>query len=210
MRIALVSDSYWPRVNGVSVSIQSFRDAFVELGHDARIYCPFYPESYGVSPEEPTVRRLPSRPSRVSPEDRLLRIGAIPAFFRELDAFAPDVIHINTEFTMSLAARLYARTRGYPLVVTSHTDYEDYANKYFRFPMPGFLRRVVRFMMCQYFKPADFLVTPSPSMRRKLHGYGIPAPIRVIPTGVPGLFARPPIARVESYRASLEIGRAHV
>ena len=204
MRIALVSDCYWPRVNGVTVSLQSFRDEFLRRGHDVRIYCPAYPESYGSSTEEPSVRRLPSMANGISREDRLLRPSAFPALFRDLDEFAPDVVHINTEFTMSIAARLYVRSRGLPLVMTSHTDYEDYVSNYIRILDPRPLKAFVRFVMRRVFEPADILVTPSPSMERRLRGYRVDKPIHVIPTGIPDLFAPRPAAEVAAWRARLD------
>ena len=195
MKIALLSDCYWPRVNGVSVSLQSFRDELEKKGHEARIFCPEYPESYGPSPMEPFVCRLPSMASNISKEDRLFRPDAFPFLFEALDSFAPDILHLHSEFTVSVATRLYARNRGIALVVTSHTDYEDYINNYIRHVDPTFLKALARLVMKQLFSSADLVLTPSASMERKLRGYGIEKPIHVLPTGIPEIFAPSPRRR---------------
>jgi len=204
VRIALVSDSYWPRVNGVSVSVQSFREEFERRGHDARIFCPAYPESRGPSPAERNVHRYPSMPAAFSKEDRLILLHQIPDLFRDLDDFRPEVIHINTEFTMAIAAKLYARRRGYPVLVTAHTDYEDYISNYVRHVDPRALRALARFVMRRIFESADILVTPSAAMERKLAGYGVGKAFHVIPTGIPALFAPLPRGEVAAYRARLD------
>ncbi|NDF86960.1 MAG: glycosyltransferase family 4 protein, partial [Gammaproteobacteria bacterium] len=40
MRILMVSDVYFPRVNGVSTSIQTFRQDLIGLGHACRLIAP--------------------------------------------------------------------------------------------------------------------------------------------------------------------------
>jgi glycosyltransferase involved in cell wall biosynthesis len=191
-------------VNGVSVSIQSFRDEFVARGHVAHIFCPSYPPRYGSSTSEEGLHRYPSMPAGISREDRLIWLHELPALFADLDAFEPDVIHVNTEFTMGIAAKLYARRRGYPILVTAHTDYEDYVCNYVRFVNPRALRAFSRFVMRRIFEAADILVTPSPAMERKLGGYGIGKGFHVVPTGIPAFFAPRPAEEVAAYRARLE------
>ena len=43
MRILMVSDVYFPRVNGVSTSIQTLRQALTEAGHSSVLVTPDYP-----------------------------------------------------------------------------------------------------------------------------------------------------------------------
>jgi 1,2-diacylglycerol 3-alpha-glucosyltransferase len=204
VRIALVSDCYWPRVNGVTVSIQTYRDELVRRGHEVIILCPDYPPSWGRAPKEPSVRRFSSGASRVSKEDRLIGITAFPAFFRALDRFNPDVIHINTELSANVAARIFAHLRGHPILVSSHTDYEDYISNYIRFVDARLLRATVRFIMRFLYRTADVVITPSRNQQRKLKDYHIRKRFVVIPTGISDIFVPQPKDRVEAYRASLD------
>jgi 1,2-diacylglycerol 3-alpha-glucosyltransferase len=205
VRIALVSDCYWPRVNGVTVSLQTFRDELVRLDHEVLILCPEYPRSYGRIVKEDTVRRFPSMANGISKEDRLVRPSAFPAFIRTLEQFNPDVVHINTEFTANIAARIHAKLRGYPIVVTSHTDYEDYISNYITYLPASFLRAVVRFIMRALYRTADIVITPSRTQEQKLKAYHIRKRFIVIPTGISGAFAPMGKEEAASYRADLDV-----
>lgn len=204
MRIALVSDSYWPRVNGVTVSIQTYRDELERLGHEVIILCPEYPAARGPVSREASVRRFPSMANSVSKEDRLIRPSAFPLFVRTLERFNPDVVHINTEFTASFAARGYAKLRGYPILVTSHTDYEDYVSNYITYLPAAFLRATVRFIMRALYRTADVIITPTRTQEQKLKAYHIRKRFIVIPTGIASSFAPRSGSEIAGYRAKLD------
>lgn len=204
MRIALVSDCYWPRVNGVTVSVQTYRDELERLGHEAIILCPEYPANRGAVPHEPSVRRFRSMANTVSKEDRLVRPSAFPAFVQTLERFNPDVVHINTEFTANFAARSYAKLRGYPILVTSHTDYEDYISNYITYVPARLLRATVRFIMRALYRTADVIITPSRTQEQKLKAYHIRKRLIVIPTGIADSFAPKAEGEVAAYRAGLD------
>jgi Glycosyltransferase len=204
VRIALVTDCYWPRVNGVCASVQTVKDELLRRGHDVLVLCPEYPDSWGPSPKEEGVRRFASAANAVSKEDRLISAAGMPAFYRALDRFMPDVIHINTEFTANIAARLYAHARGYPILVTSHTDYEDYICNYIRFIDRTLLRAMVRFLMRSLYRSADVIICPTRNQQRKLRAYHIRKRIIVVPTGVPGSFSPVRAPELAAYRAQLD------
>jgi 1,2-diacylglycerol 3-alpha-glucosyltransferase len=67
MRILMISDVYFPRVNGVSTSIQTFRRELEALGHEIHLVAPAYPAPY---PEESRMVRIPSSYLPFDPEDR--------------------------------------------------------------------------------------------------------------------------------------------
>ncbi len=58
MRILMISDVYFPRINGVSTSIRSFRKAFQRQGVDVTLITPAYP---GASESKDEILRIPSR-----------------------------------------------------------------------------------------------------------------------------------------------------
>ena len=64
MKILNVSDVYFPRVNGVSTSIQTFSRELSKLGHECHLIAPDYGSSEGTSeiagPHEPKLIRVPS------------------------------------------------------------------------------------------------------------------------------------------------------
>ena len=68
MRVLMVSDVYFPRVNGVSTSIETFRRTLAGLGIEVRLVVPRYADEA----DEPGVVRVPGRPVPGDPEDRLV------------------------------------------------------------------------------------------------------------------------------------------
>ncbi|MFW6363806.1 MAG: glycosyltransferase, partial [Spirochaeta sp.] len=72
MRIVFSTDTYWPRVNGVAVSVEVLRRELVAMGHSVLIFAPEYPESSEGTTTSPGVIRLPSRYLFFSSEDRLI------------------------------------------------------------------------------------------------------------------------------------------
>ena len=75
MRILMVSDVYFPRVNGVSTSIESFRRALLAEGIEVRLVVP----RYGDEPEEAGIIRVAGRPVPGDAEDRLVSWRAMHA-----------------------------------------------------------------------------------------------------------------------------------
>ncbi len=43
MRVLMISDVYFPRINGVSTSIQTFRRGLHAIGHETVLIAPEYP-----------------------------------------------------------------------------------------------------------------------------------------------------------------------
>ena len=88
MRIALVSDCYWPRVNGVTVSVQTYRDELIRQGHDV-IVVPLY---LPLSSEDASAKSKPAFYSAVALYLRHtcpVLDRALPAsFWRMLDSMA--------------------------------------------------------------------------------------------------------------------------
>jgi 1,2-diacylglycerol 3-alpha-glucosyltransferase len=59
MRVLMISDVYFPRINGVSTSIQTFRRDLSALGQQVDLLAPAYPDRVGA--DEEGILRVPSR-----------------------------------------------------------------------------------------------------------------------------------------------------
>ncbi len=79
MRILMISDVYFPRVNGVSTSIQTFRRGLATLGHEVDLIAPAYPARYA---EYRHTLRVASRFIPLDPEDRMMKPGNVRALSR--------------------------------------------------------------------------------------------------------------------------------
>jgi len=186
MRILMVSDVYFPRVNGVSTSIETFRRTLDGLGVEVRLVVP----RYGDEPEEAGVIRVAGRPVPGDPEDRLV---GWPAMHRAVLEAAGDcdLIHVQTPFVAHYAGLKAARTLGLPVVATYHTLFEEYLQHYARLIPAGWLRGQARAFSRRQCNALDAVVVPSTAMRERLESYGVTKPLHVLPTGIPtARFAR--------------------
>jgi glycosyltransferase involved in cell wall biosynthesis len=188
MKVAFTSDVYWPRINGVTVSTNIFLNELTKLGHQIQLWAPAYPVPEGEakpSRDDDRIHRLNAFGLFMSKEDRLVSPFQKRRFYQELDAFTPDLLHVQTEFGMAWLAIPYARKRGVPVVQTCHTYFEQYVNFYLPWIPKDFAKMVARVLTHQWFKHADAIITPTEPMKAVLQSYGITCPITVVPTGIP-------------------------
>ncbi|PZN33289.1 MAG: glycosyl transferase family 1 [Proteobacteria bacterium] len=187
MRILMISDVYFPRINGVSTSIQTFRRSLHAAGHETVLVAPEYPAiAHGVRQEaaEGEILRVPSRYVPRDPEDRMMKIGALRAVQRVLAQRSFDLVHIQTPFVAHYQGTAIARRLGVPVIESYHTYFEEYLHHY----VPLMPRRLMRFVARRFTvsqcNVLDGLVVPSRPMQMTLARYGVRAPMRIIPTGM--------------------------
>jgi 1,2-diacylglycerol 3-alpha-glucosyltransferase len=183
MRVLFVSDVYFPRVNGVSTSIRTFRADLAREGVETVLIAPEYP---GAAPDlEPDIIRVPSGGVPLDPEDRRFHSAPLKLALNAELAARVDLVHIHTPFIAHYAAVRFARTHGVPLVATYHTFFEDYLHHY----VPVLPRRIGRFLARHFTRSqcddVAALISPSAPMRDALLAYGVSTPIEVLPTGLP-------------------------
>jgi len=182
MRLLMISDVYFPRVNGVSTSIETTRHALEKLGHEVTLIVPDYPHQEESS--DPHIVRIPARKVLFDPEDRLM---AWRDLRRTMQALAPqkfDLIHIHTPFIAHYAGTRMARKLKLPVVETYHTFFEQYLEHYIPFLPDPMLRLMARRLTANQGNAVNALISPSIAMRDILRRYGVNTPISVIPTGI--------------------------
>src|SRR3954463_10884056 len=122
MRVLFISDVYFPRVNGVSTSIRTFRGDLARLGVDTTLVAPAYPNAPAET--DASIIRVPSGRVPRDPEDR--RFLGRP-LRQALDAVASaryDLVHIHSPFLAHYAGVRFGREHGIPVVATYHTFFE--------------------------------------------------------------------------------------
>ncbi|MEM9554035.1 MAG: glycosyltransferase [Acidobacteriota bacterium] len=185
MKILYVSDVYFPRVNGVSTSIATFRDELTRLGHTVHLIAPDYPgiDHPSMRPS-PDLLRMPSWRVPFDPEDRMMGRRRVLALGDRLAAEGFDLVHIQTPFVAHRAGVALARRLGVPVVETYHTYFEEYLYHYVPFAPRGLMRALARRFSRSQCNEVDAVVVPSRAMAEALRGYGVDAPMERIPTGL--------------------------
>lgn len=179
-RVLMLSDVYFPRVNGVSTSIQTFRRDLAGLGCESWLVAPAYPAT---REDEPGIRRVRSRYLPFDPEDRIMVTAEFERVCRDLEGRF-DLVHIQTPFLAHRAGVRLARRLRLPAVETYHTYFEHYFHHYLPFLPEALLSRLARRISRRQCNAVDSVIAPSPQMAEALLHYGIETPIEVIPTGL--------------------------
>ena len=185
MRVLMISDVYFPRINGVSTSIQTFHTALARLGVHVTIVAPDYPGTDREADASADIVRLPSRAVPLDPEDRLMQWRLLAQLDRRLAGADFDLVHVQTPFAAHYAGLRLARARGIPCIATYHTHFEEYLSHYIRFLPRSALRCAARALARHQCNALDAVVVPSQPMAATLRNYGVTRPLHVIPTGLP-------------------------
>lgn len=181
MRILKVSDVYFPRVNGVSTSIETFRRDLVALGHEVFLVAPRYSDEQS----EASMWRVPSRPVPRDPEDRIMSWRALRHTLGELGRRGFDAVHIHTPFLAHYAALRFAREFRVPVLATYHTLFEEYLHHYVPLLPRRFGRALARRFSRSQCNALDAVIAPSRAMHDALLAYGVSKRIEILPTGLP-------------------------
>ena len=179
MKILITTDWYAPVVNGVVVSVLLLQRELEKLGHEVRVVT--------LAPGLRSFRKGPIyyigsvSAGKIYPGARL-RLGRSEALLEQLEAWGPDIVHSQCEFSTLRVAMAIAHRMDVPVVHTYHTVYEDYTHylpvgrRAGKLVATTLSRRVCRRMAC--------VVVPSGKVERLLRSYGVSRRIEVIPTGI--------------------------
>jgi len=187
LHVLMLSDVYFPRINGVSTSIQTFRSTLARLGVRVTVVAPDYPGTNIAADALAGVVRLPARAVPLDPEDRLMQWKSLAELNRDrrLAGADFDLVHVQTPFAAHYAGLRLARARGIPCVATYHTHFEEYLFHYIRFLPRSVLRAAARWLARHQCNALDAIVVPSQPMAATLRDYGVAKPLHVIATGLP-------------------------
>ncbi|AWB26514.1 glycosyltransferase family 4 protein [Halococcoides cellulosivorans] len=180
--VAAFTDTYLPTINGVTYTVQAWRDAYRERGGRMDVV---YPKSREYDPEdgEHPVRSLPF------PFYEGYRVG-MP---RVPDAVSSaDIVHVHSPFGVGMSGLRVARKADLPIVASYHTPTGEYAEY---IASNGRLERTLRSAADSYerwfFDRADVVLTPSERTRDDVREVGVETPVEVVPNGVDTTTFRP-------------------
>ena len=161
LRIALFSGNYNYVRDGANQALNRLVGYLLRQGAQVRIYSPTVE-----NPAFPPTGDLVSVPSMAIPNRPEYRIpltlsGAVK---RDLEAFAPNVIHISSPDRVARKAVKWARKRKLPVLASVHTRFETY----FRYYNMSFLEPLVEAWLRTLYRKCDALVAPSESMAQVL------------------------------------------
>jgi glycosyltransferase involved in cell wall biosynthesis len=125
VRVALFTETFLPKVDGIVTRLTKTVKHLVEAGDDVLIFCPEgAPETYMGA----RVVGVPAIPLPLYPELKLALPR--PALSEALEDFAPELVHVVNPAVLGLGGIWLARSRGLPLVASYHTHLPKYLEHY--------------------------------------------------------------------------------
>ena len=196
MRIAIFTESFLPKWDGVSTTLCHLLEHLADRGHASLMFAPRgAPKRYA----ETEIVGLPSFPCPRYPELKL-----VPPFVnvkRQVAAFEPDLVHLVNPFLLGRVGLRHCRALGLPVVASYHTDLPGYAILYgldfLHDPLYNYMRRL--------HNQADLNLCPSHFTKRDLERHGYQR-LAVWGRGVDTVHFRPN-QRSDEWRRTLSGGR---
>lgn len=182
MRIALMTEAYYPYINGVITHVETLKKGLEARGHqvlivtlnpqykhhtvkDGILYCPAKPilSDYGYGVANPWSHTR----------------------MEILRDFHPDLIHMHTEGTLGIFAMRASKKLGVPLVYTLHTLYDEYffyvcKNKLGQ----KAIARVSRVYFRNLCKKTAQIIGPSQKTASYIGALGVTKEVNVVPNTV--------------------------
>lgn len=178
MKVLITTDTYYPMINGVVISINNLYKDLKRQGHDVRIMAL---SSSGEECINGDIYYLKSIKTGIYPDARF-RIPFTGNLIKQLLEWKPDIIHSQTEFSTLFAAKYISKKLNIPQIHTYHTLYEDYLT----YIMNGKLinkranAAITRYML----NSMDGVVVPTKKVDKVIKDYGVKTSMFIVPTGI--------------------------
>lgn len=183
MHIAFFTNFYLPVVNGVSRSVEVFREALMRRQHNVFVFAQAANEYVD---KAPFIFRYPALALPVSIDVPAV-IPVSPFVDQLLPILKPDVIHTHHPILLGQTAARKAKELNVPLVFTFHTRYQEYTH-YIPLPIEAiqdFLKGAIQNWLKEFMRSCQHIVIPSESMKEiVIRDYGLQDRYTVIPTGM--------------------------
>lgn len=173
MRVAVVTESFLPQINGVTNSVLRVCEQLTLQGHEALVIAPGSgPTVCSGAPGAPGGSGVPvvRTPSWPLPGYRDFRVARhFPQMLATLRTFGPDVVHLASPVVLGAQAAYAARRLGVPSVAVYQTDLAAFATRY----RLGLAEFAVWRRLCKVHAVAARTLAPSRAAVRQLEAHGI-------------------------------------
>ncbi|MFM2330240.1 MAG: hypothetical protein RLZZ494_2343 [Pseudomonadota bacterium] len=169
LRVACVTETYPPEVNGVAMTIARIVEGLQQRGHDVQLVRPRQDAHDGTGDHSPGVHEVLMRGLPI-PRYPHLRMG-VPskrALVRLWSQQRPDVVHIATEGPLGWSALHAARHLRLPVSSDFRTNFHAYSQHY----GIGWLRKPIMAYLRKFHNAAQCTMVPTEALRRDLAAVG--------------------------------------
>jgi phosphatidylinositol alpha 1,6-mannosyltransferase len=161
LRVAIVTESFLPALNGVTNSVLRVLDTLEADGHEAMVISPSFRERHYGNVECFRAPAIPFKQFAVGLPN--------PYLTATLAQFRPDVVHVASPFWLGGQAIAAAARLRVPSVAVYQTDVSGYLARY----NMQFARAAVDRMIAAIHAPASVNLAPTPAAASYLKGLGL-------------------------------------
>lgn len=179
LRVALVTETYPPEVNGVAMTLQRMVDGLLARGHRIQLIRPRQQRSESAARHE-GFEEILSWGMKLPRYDSLrLGLPAKAALTRSWTKQRPDIVHVATEGPLGWTAISAARKLRLPVTSDFHTNFDSYSTHY----GVGWLRQPVMAYLRRFHNRTDATFVPTAQMADSLRAQGYRG-VEVVSRGV--------------------------
>lgn len=178
LRIAIVTETWPPEINGVALSLLQLCSGLQQLGHQILLIRPIQKEAC---------------PSFQADQECLVRAQSIPKYqglqfgwpqyakvSQAVEQFAPDIVHVVTEGPLGLTALQVAKRFKIPVSSGFHSPFQDFS----RFFDLAFLLKPIQHYLRWFHNHTQLTCVPSRDTEQALRDFGVQCPLVVVGRGV--------------------------
>lgn len=178
LKIAIVTETWPPELNGVALSLVQICKGLQRLGHKILLIRPYQKQKcMDFSPNKECLVY-----GQTIPKYSQMQFGW-PQYRKvsdALDSFMPDIVHVVTEGPLGLAVLQSAKSRCIPVTSGFHSAFQDFS----RFYDLAFLLKPIRHYLKWFHNNTQLTCVPSEDTAQAILDFGVTCPIEVVKTGV--------------------------
>jgi glycosyltransferase involved in cell wall biosynthesis len=164
MRIALFSETFLPKIDGIVTRLCQTITHLQSEGHQVLVVCP---EGAPTEYKGAQVHGVSGFPLPLYPELKMSLPR--PSITYALDRFQPDLVHVANPAVLGLSGVFYSKLRNVPLVASYHTHLPQYLQYYGLGMLQGLLWELLKLVHNQ----AHLNLCTSSVMVQELGNHGI-------------------------------------
>jgi phosphatidylinositol alpha 1,6-mannosyltransferase len=178
LRVALFSGNYNYVRDGANQALNLLVGYLLRQGVHVRVYSP----TTSTPAFEPTgdLISVPALPMPGGRAEYKFAVGLPASIRRDLEAFAPNIVHASAPEILCHRAVTWARKHDIATVASLHTRFETYPSYYHL----GFLAPLIIKGLTRFYNRVEEVVTPGDSTAALIRSWGVETPVRIWSRGV--------------------------